>query len=98
MKEKEIVAWNCTDNTNTCTNRITIRKYRKTKKLSTFAALQQYSNIVNPIATGLPVQTSSTQTQANPITTAMGGALIGSKFGGVGAGIGAGLGFLGGLL
>ena len=77
-------AWNCTDNTNTCTNRITIRKYRKTKKLSRFFALQQYSNIVNPIATGLPVQTSSTQTQANPITTAMGGALIGSKFGGVG--------------
>ena len=46
----------------------------------------------------LGMQTSSTQTQANPITTAIGGALIGSKFGGFEAGIGAGLGFLGGLL
>ena len=54
--------------------------------------------MVNPIASGFPVQTGSTQTQANPITTAMVGALIGSKFGGVGAAIGGGLGFLGGLL
>ena len=53
---------------------------------------------VNPIATGLPVQQSSTQTQANPLTSAMGGALIGSKFGTTGAMIGGGLGFLGGLL
>ena len=75
-----------------------LENIERQRNLAPFAALQQYSNIVNPIATGLPVQTSSTQTQANPITTAMGGALIGSKFGGVGAGIGAGLGFLGGLL
>jgi len=38
------------------------------------------------------------QTQANPITTAMGGALIGSKFGVPGALLGGGLGLLGGLL
>ena len=59
--------------------------------------LQQYSSLVNPIASGFPVQTGSTQTQANPVTTAMGGALIGSKFGMPGALIGGGLGFLGGV-
>jgi len=75
-----------------------LENIERQRNLAPFAALQQYSSFVNPIATGLPVQTSSTQTQANPITTAMGGALIGSKFGGIGAGIGAGLGFLGGLL
>ena len=75
-----------------------LENIERQRNLAPFAALQQYSGIVNPIATGLPVQTSSTQTQANPITTAMGGALIGSKFGGIGAAIGGGLGFLGGLL
>lgn len=75
-----------------------LENIERQKNLAPFAALQQYSGIVNPIATGLPVQTSQTQTSANPITTALGGALIGSKFGGFEAGIGAGLGFLGGLL
>ena len=75
-----------------------LENIERQRNLAPFAALQQYSGIVNPIATGLPVQTSSTQTQANPITTAMGGALIGSKFGMPGALIGGGLGFLGGLL
>ena len=65
---------------------------------SPFAAIQQYGSFINPIATGLPVQQQTTQTSANPLTTAMGGALIGSKFGGYGAAIGGGLGFLGGLL
>ena len=46
----------------------------------------------------LDQQSQQTNTEANPITTALGGALIGSKFGGVGAAIGGGLGFLGGLL
>ena len=75
-----------------------LENIERQRNLAPFAALQQYSSIVNPIATGLPVQTSQTQTQANPITTAMGGALIGSKFGMPGALIGGGLGFLGGLL
>jgi len=66
--------------------------------MAPFQALQQYNSIVNPIATGLPIQQSNTQTSANPVTTAMGGALIGSKFGTTGAMIGGGLGFLGGLL
>ena len=75
-----------------------LENIERQKNLAPFASLQQYSSLVNPIASGFPVQTGSTQTQANLITTAMGGALIGSKFGGVGAAIGGGLGFLGGLL
>ena len=75
-----------------------LENIERQRNLAPFAALQQYSSIVNPIATGLPVQTGTTQTSANPITTALGGAMIGSKFGGFGAAIGGGLGFLGGLL
>ena len=75
-----------------------LENIQRQQNLAPFQALQQYNSIVNPIATGLPVQQSSTQTQANPLTSAMGGALIGSKFGTTGAMIGGGLGFLGGLL
>jgi len=75
-----------------------LENIERQKNLAPFAALQQYSGFINPIATGLPVQQQTTQTSANPLTTAMGGALIGSKFGGFGAAIGGGLGFLGGLL
>ena len=75
-----------------------LENIERQRNLAPFASLQQYSSLVNPIASGFPVQTGSTQTSANPITTAMGGALIGSKFGMPGALIGGGLGFLGGLL
>jgi len=75
-----------------------LENIERQKNMAPFAALQQYSSLINPIATGLPVQTQNQQTSSNPITTAMGGALIGSKFGGFGAAIGGGLGFLGGLL
>ena len=75
-----------------------LENIQRQQNMAPFQALQQYNSIVNPIATGLPVQTGSTQTQANPLTSAMGGALIGSKFGVQGAMIGGGLGFLGGLL
>jgi len=75
-----------------------LENIERQKNLAPFAALQQYSGFINPIATGLPVQQQTTQTSANPITTALGGALIGSKFGGFGAAVGGGLGFLGGLL
>ena len=75
-----------------------LENIQRQQNLAPFQALQQYNSIVNPIATGLPVQQSNTQTQANPLTSAMGGALIGSKFGTTGAMIGGGLGFLGGLL
>ena len=75
-----------------------LENIQRQQNMAPFAALQQYNSIVNPIATGLPVQTGQTQTSANPVTSAMGGALIGSKFGTTGALIGGGLGFLGGLL
>ena len=75
-----------------------LENIQRQQNLAPFQSLQQYNSIVNPIATGLPVQQSNTQTSANPVTTAMGGALIGSKFGVPGAIIGGGLGFLGGLL
>ena len=75
-----------------------LENIQRQQNMAPFQALQQYNSIVNPIATGLPVQQSTTQTNANPVTTAMGGALIGSKFGFEGALMGGGLGFLGGLL
>ena len=75
-----------------------LENIQRQQNLAPFQSLQQYSSLVNPIASGFPVQQSSTQTQANPLTSAMGGALIGSKFGTTGAMIGGGLGFLGGLL
>ena len=75
-----------------------LENIQRQQNMAPFQALQQYNSIVNPIATGLPVQQSNTQTSANPLTSAMGGALIGSKFGTTGAMIGGGLGFLGGLL
>ena len=75
-----------------------LENIQRQQNLAPAQALQQYSGFVNPIASGFPVQTGTTQTSANPVTTAMGGALIGSKFGTTGALIGGGLGFLGGLL
>ena len=68
-----------------------------------FQALQQYASLVTPIASGFPVTRGQAQYQANPITTALGGALVGSQLpssflGGYGALAGAGLGLLGGLL
>ena len=60
--------------------------------------LQQYAGFVSPIATGLPTTLGSQQVSANPLTTALGGAVLGSQIGGVGALLGGGLGLLGGLL
>ena len=62
-------------------------------------ALQQYANVVSPIASGFPTTIAQTQSQANPFTTALGGALVGGQFGqGTGALIGGIGGLLGGLL
>ena len=73
-----------------------LERQRQTAPLQ---ALQQYSGIVSPIASGFPVTTAQSQTQANPFTTALGGALVGGQFGGsTGALIGAAGGLLGGLL
>jgi len=67
--------------------------------MAPFQALQQYSGIVSPIASGFPVTTAQQQTRPNPFSTAMGGAMVGGQFGGgYGALIGGGLGLLGGLL
>jgi hypothetical protein len=68
-----------------------------------YQALAQYAGLVTPIASGFPTTVSQTRSQANPLTTALGGALIGSSLpssflGGYGALAGAGAGLLGGLL
>jgi hypothetical protein len=65
-----------------------------------YEALAQYAGLVTPIASGFPTTVGSgqVQTQANPLTTALGGAVLGSSIPGVGALVGGGLGLLGGLL
>jgi len=76
-----------------------LEQLQRQEQLAPFQALQQYAGLVSPIASGFPVTSGQSQTQANPLTSAAGGALIGSQFGGAtGALIGGGLGFLGGLL
>jgi len=67
-----------------------------------FQALQQYAGLVTPIASGLPTQTRDTQSQSNPLTLGLGGALVGSQvlpsiFSGLSAGQGAAYGGIGGL-
>ena len=72
---------------------------QRQQHLAPLQALQQYAGIVSPIASGFPVTTAQTQSQANPFTTALGGALVGGQFGGgTGALIGGVGGLLGGLL
>ena len=75
-----------------------LENIQRQQNMAPFAALQQYGGMISPIASGFPVQSGQVNTRANPITTAMGGALIGSKFGVPGAMWGGGLGLLGGLL
>jgi len=67
-----------------------------------FNALQQYASLVTPIASGLPTRITDTQTQSNPLTLGLGGALVGSQvlpsiFSGLSAGTSALYGGLGGL-
>ena len=77
------------------------------RQLAPMAALQQYNQMISPIAFGAPTTIgSSTMPRANPIGMAAGGALsgaaggsqIGAIGGPMGAAIGAGFGLLGGLL
>ena len=76
-----------------------LENIQRQRQLAPTQALQQYANFVNPIATGLPTTVGSSSVQANPFSTAMGGAMVGGQFGGgYGALIGGGLGLLGGLL
>ena len=74
---------------------------QRQQQLAPAQALQQYAGFVSPIASGFPTTVGSQQVQANPFSTAMGGALLGGSFAsnpGYGALIGGGLGLLGGLL
>jgi len=72
---------------------------QRQQQLAPAQALQQYAGFISPIATGLPTTIGSSQVQANPFSTALGGALVGGQFGGApGALLGGGLGLLGGLL
>ena len=71
---------------------------QRQQQLAPLQALQQYASFVSPIASGFPITSGQMQTQANPLTTALGGAVLGSGIPGVGALLGGGLGLLGGLL
>ena len=72
---------------------------QRQQQLAPAQALQQYASFATPIASGFPTTIGQAQTQANPFTTALGGALVGGTFGQVtGALIGGCLGLLGGLL
>ena len=72
---------------------------QRQEQLAPAQALQQYAGFVSPIASGFPTTVGSQQVQANPFSTALGGALVGGQFGGgAGALLGGCLGLLGGLL
>ena len=74
-----------------------LENIQRQQNLAPFQSLQQYSSLVNPIASGFPVQTGQTQTNPNRVTQGMGGALIGNMImPGLGGAIGGAL--LGGLL
>ena len=75
-----------------------LEQLTREQNLAPFQSLQQYSGIVSLIAAGFPVTNQQVNTRANPLTTAMGGAMIGSAIPGIGPLIGGGIGLLGGLL
>jgi hypothetical protein len=72
-----------------------LENIQRQANLAPFQSLQQYSSLVNPIATGFPVQ--QTQTNPNRVTQGLGGAMIGNMImPGIGGAVVGGL--LGGLL
>ena len=72
-----------------------LENIERQKNLAPFQSLQQYSSLVNPIASGFPVQ--QTQTDPNRVTQGLGGAMIGNMImPGIGGAVVGGL--LGGLL
>ena len=72
-----------------------LENIQRERNLAPFRNLQQYSSLVNPIATGFPVQ--QTVTNPNRVTQGLGGALIGNMIApGIGGAVVGGL--LGGLL
>ena len=68
------------------------------QNLAPLQSLQQYAGLVSPIGAGFPVTSQQVNTRANPFSTAMGGAMMGSAIPGIGPLLGGGIGFLGGLL
>jgi len=76
-----------------------LENIQRQAQLAPAQALQQYAGFATPIASGFPTTVGAQQVQANPFSTALGGALVGGQFGGgAGALLGGGLGLLGGLL
>ena len=74
-----------------------LENIQRQQNLAPFQSLAQYSSLVNPIASGFPVQTGQTQTNPNRVTQGLGGALIGNMIApGIGGAVVGGL--LGGLL
>ena len=71
---------------------------QRQQQLAPSQALQQYAGLVSPIASGFPTTAGQVNTRANPFTTALGGAVLGSSIPGVGAVLGGVGGLLGGLL
>ena len=72
-----------------------LENIERQKNLAPFQSLQQYSSLVNPIASGFPVQ--QTQNDPNRVTQGLGGAMIGNMImPGIGGAVVGGL--LGGLL
>jgi len=72
-----------------------LENIQRQQNLAPFQSLQQYSSLVNPIASGFPVQQNVTN--PNRLTQATGGAVLGNMiFPGIGGAIGGAL--LGGLL
>mgnify|MGYP000129593682 FL=1 len=54
------------------------------KNMAPFQSLQQYSSLVNPIASGLPITSTNNNSNPNRFTQAAGGALVGSQLGSMG--------------
>jgi len=72
-----------------------LENIERKKNMAPFDALTNYSNIINPIASGFP--TTGSHTNPNRLTSATGGAMLGNMiFPGIGGAIGGAL--LGGLL
>ncbi|BAQ88212.1 hypothetical protein [uncultured Mediterranean phage uvMED] len=75
-----------------------LEQLQRQQNMAPALSLQQYAGLVSPIASGFPVTSGQVNTRSNPLTTAAGGAILGSAIPGVGPLLGAAGGFIGGLL
>lgn len=81
-----------------------LRGLEQERVMAPYQSLAQYSGIISPIASGLPMTQSTQQYKPSVLGGAAGGALTGAALGstfdrtGLGAAIGGGFGLLGGLL